>query len=76
MTDHIYDRQCGYKCSDHASWSDVGVPSAFTIEAAFEDTSHNIHSGNDRIDYSDEFSFEHMAQFSRLMTALAVELTA
>jgi leucyl aminopeptidase len=74
------DTKCGYACSDHASWSKIGAPSAFTIESTFEDSNHkcvfpilagpgtktqpvsSIHSGNDRIDYSDEFSFEHMAQ--------------
>jgi len=69
------ETKCGYACSDHASWLRVGVPSAFTIESTFEDSNHNIHSGNDRIDYSPkEFSFEHMRQFSRLVCAMVLEL--
>jgi leucyl aminopeptidase len=68
------DTACGYACSDHASWTKVGAPSAFTIESTFADSNHNIHSANDKIDYSPEFSFEHMAQFSRLAISLAVEL--
>ncbi|BGP16500.1 hypothetical protein JCM10213_001163 [Rhodosporidiobolus nylandii] len=67
--------KCGYACSDHASWSKVGAPSAFTIESTFEDSSKNIHSTRDTIDYSpSEFSFEHMREFSRVSIALAVEL--
>ncbi|CEQ39560.1 SPOSA6832_01081 [Sporobolomyces salmonicolor] len=37
-------------------------------------SNHNIHSTKDTIDYSSEFSFEHMAQFTRVAIALAVEL--
>ncbi|KIK65454.1 hypothetical protein GYMLUDRAFT_258206 [Collybiopsis luxurians FD-317 M1] len=66
--------QCGYACSDHASWRKAGYPSTFTIESAFENSNHNIHSANDRIDISDEFSFDHMLEFSKLAVAFAVEL--
>jgi len=68
------DTRCGYACSDHASWAKAGYKSAFTIESKFEDSNHNIHSGNDRIDISTEFSFDHMLQFSKLAVAFAVEL--
>ncbi|KAJ4472299.1 peptidase [Lentinula aciculospora] len=66
--------QCGYACSDHASWRKAGYPSSFTIESSFENSNKNIHSSNDRIDISDEFSFEHMLEFSKLAVAFAVEL--
>ncbi|KAJ3811819.1 peptidase [Lentinula lateritia] len=66
--------QCGYACSDHASWRKAGYPSTFTIESSFENSNKNIHSANDRIDISDEFSFEHMLEFSKLAVAFAVEL--
>ncbi|SJL01661.1 related to bacterial leucyl aminopeptidase precursor [Armillaria ostoyae] len=65
---------CGYACSDHASWGKAGYPSAFTIESTFENSNKNIHSTNDRIDISDEFSFTHMLEFSKLAVAFAVEL--
>ncbi|PAV20734.1 peptidase [Pyrrhoderma noxium] len=68
------ETKCGYACSDHASWSKAGYPSIFTIESAFELSNHHIHSGNDRIDISDEFSFEHMLEFSKLAVAFAIEL--
>ncbi|KAG9099760.1 Leucine aminopeptidase 1 [Ceratobasidium sp. UAMH 11750] len=66
--------KCGYACSDHASWTKYGYPSAFSIESSFENSNHNIHSVNDRIDFSPEFSFEHALEFSKLAVAFAIEL--
>jgi len=68
------ETKCGYACSDHASWRLAGYPSSFTIESAFHNSNRNIHSARDRIDISDEFSFEHMLEFSKLAVAFAVEL--
>jgi len=68
------ETKCGYACSDHASWSKAGYPSSFTIESTFANSNQNIHSTNDRIDVSDEFSFTHMLEFSKLAVAFAVEL--
>jgi len=66
--------KCGYACSDHASFSKAGYPSSFTIESSFENSNQNIHSQNDRIDISPEFSFEHMLEFSKLAVAYVIEL--
>lgn len=33
------ETQCGYACSDHASWTKAGYQSSFTIESTFEDVS-------------------------------------
>jgi leucyl aminopeptidase len=68
------ETQCGYACSDHASWSKAGYRSSFTIESAFENSNHHIHSANDRIDVSSEFSFKHALEFSKLAVAFAIEL--
>ncbi|KAL5530613.1 hypothetical protein ACEPAF_6871 [Sanghuangporus sanghuang] len=68
------ETKCGYACSDHASWSRAGYPSIFTIESKFEESNPYIHSGNDRIDISDEFSFDHMLEFAKLAAAFAIEL--
>ncbi|KAG1764805.1 hypothetical protein EDD22DRAFT_881994 [Suillus occidentalis] len=69
------ETKCGYACSDHAPWSKAGYPSIFTIEGSFENSNHrNIHTANDRIDISDEFSFSHMLEFSKLAVAFAIEL--
>lgn len=43
------ETKCGYGCSDHASWNKVGIPSAFGIESAFEDSNKNIHSSNEYV---------------------------
>ncbi|BGP55713.1 hypothetical protein JCM8202_003798 [Rhodotorula sphaerocarpa] len=67
------ETKCGYACSDHASWSKVGVPSGFTIESTFEDSDHNIHSTRDTID-QEGYSLEHVAEFAKVAIALAVEL--
>jgi len=65
---------CKYACSDHASWTKGGYPSAFAIESAFQNSNPHIHSTSDRIDISDEFSFDHMLEFSKLAVAFAIEL--
>ncbi|GJN90747.1 hypothetical protein Rhopal_003761-T1 [Rhodotorula paludigena] len=65
--------QCGYACSDHASWSKVGAPAAFTIESTFEDSDKNIHSTRDTVDQPG-YSVAHVEQFARVAIALAVEL--
>ncbi|TCD71301.1 Leucine aminopeptidase 1 [Steccherinum ochraceum] len=66
--------ECGYACSDHASWAKAGYPSVFTIESSFPNSNKNIHSTRDRFDISPEFSFSHMLEFSKLAVTFAVEL--
>ncbi|EJT97610.1 peptidase [Dacryopinax primogenitus] len=67
------DTQCGYACSDHASWGKAGYRSAFGIESTFDNSDKNIHSTNDRMDISDEFSFDHMLEFSKLAVGYIIE---
>lgn len=67
--------QCGYSCSDHASFQKAGYQAAFAIESTFENSNKNIHSSSDTIDHP-EFSFTHMREFSKLALAFAVELSA
>ncbi|KAL1412739.1 hypothetical protein Q8F55_000486 [Vanrija albida] len=66
--------QCGYACSDHASFSKAGYQASFSIESRFEDSNKNIHSTSDTIDHP-EFSFTHMREFSKLAIAFAYELS-
>ncbi|KZP30643.1 peptidase [Athelia psychrophila] len=68
------ETKCGYACSDHASFSKAGYPSSFSIESTFANSNQKIHSANDRIDVSPEFSFDHMLEFSKLAVAYVVEL--
>ncbi|HHF7367563.1 TPA: aminopeptidase LapA [Legionella bozemanae] len=63
--------ECGYGCSDHASWDEVGIPAAFPCESNFEDHNPYIHSSKDTMD---RLSLEHMTNFSKLALAFAIEM--
>ncbi|KAH9888165.1 peptidase family M28 [Xylariomycetidae sp. FL2044] len=65
------ETQCGYACSDHASASKAGYPSAFVIESAFAESDDHIHGTDDLIKY---LSFDHMLQHARMTLALVYEL--
>ncbi|KAF2864481.1 leucine aminopeptidase 1 [Piedraia hortae CBS 480.64] len=65
------ETKCGYACSDHASASKAGYPSAFVIESDFKYSDKKIHTTQDTIDYLD---FNHMLQHARLTLGLAYEL--
>lgn len=62
---------CGYACSDHASASKYGYPSAFVIESAFDVSNKFIHSTRDKVDLLD---FDHMLQHAKLTLGYAYEL--
>ena len=62
---------CGYACSDHASGTKVGFPSAFVIESLMKDINPYIHSVRDTIDH---LSFDHMLQHAYLTLGFAYEL--
>ncbi|KAF2746358.1 leucine aminopeptidase 2 [Sporormia fimetaria CBS 119925] len=63
--------KCGYACSDHASASKAGYPSAFVIESDFKFSNNHIHTTEDKIEY---LSFDHMLQHAKLTLGLAYEL--
>ncbi|KAF2091546.1 leucine aminopeptidase 2 [Saccharata proteae CBS 121410] len=65
------ETKCGYACSDHASASKAGYPSAFVIESDFKYSDSKIHTTEDKIEY---LSFDHMLQHAKLTLALAYEL--
>lgn len=65
------ETKCGYACSDHASASKAGYPSAFVIESAFEYSDNHIHGTDDLIKY---LSFDHMLQHARMTLAFGYEL--
>ncbi|KAF8705614.1 peptidase M28 family, partial [Rhizoctonia solani] len=67
------DYQCGYACSDHASWNSQGYPAAFPFEAPTVSENPNIHSSSDTTSVSG-FSWTHSLEFAKLATAAAVEL--
>ncbi|MCJ1415883.1 Leucine aminopeptidase 1 [Xylographa parallela] len=63
--------KCGYACSDHASASKAGYPSAFVIESDFKYSDKKIHTTEDKIEF---LSFDHMLQHARLTLGLVYEL--
>ncbi|KAI9842786.1 MAG: Leucine aminopeptidase 1 [Sclerophora amabilis] len=63
--------KCGYACSDHASATKAGYPSAFVIESDFKYSDSHIHTSDDLIKY---LSFDHMLQHAKLTLGLAYEL--
>lgn len=65
------ETKCGYACSDHASASKAGYPSAFVIESDFKYSDNKIHTSDDKIEY---LSFDHMLQHARLTLGLVYEL--
>jgi bacterial leucyl aminopeptidase len=65
------ETKCGYACSDHASASKAGYPSAFVIESSFENSDDHIHGTEDLIKY---LSFEHMLEHARMTLGLVYEL--
>ncbi|KAI9765330.1 MAG: Leucine aminopeptidase 1 [Candelina submexicana] len=63
--------KCGYACSDHASATKAGYPSAFVIESDFKYSDQKIHTSEDKIEF---LSFDHMLQHARLTLGLVYEL--
>ncbi|KAH7014221.1 uncharacterized protein B0I36DRAFT_255752 [Microdochium trichocladiopsis] len=65
------DTKCGYACSDHASATRSGYPSAFVFEASFSDSNPNIHSVRDTID---KVNFPHVLEHGKLILGFMYEL--
>lgn len=60
-------------CSDHSSWTQVGLPSSCISEGKFPDANHQTHSGADT-PAVEGFSFAHMGQFVKVCLGFALEL--
>ena len=67
----VVNSKCGYGCSDHASWTKVGVDAAFPFETRFGDHNPNIHSDHDDIKY---LNHEHLRDFIYLGISYLFEL--
>ncbi len=68
----ILDDQCGYACSDHASWHRRGFHTVFPFEAKASSMNRRIHTAQDVIDEGSDF--EHSAEFSKIAVAFAMHL--
>jgi len=66
------DFECGYGCSDHASWNDAGYPVALPFEMSQMPDFTRIHTPNDKIETVD---YDHALQFVYLALGFAVEMS-
>lgn len=64
---------CGFECSDHITWSEERIPAAFTSESQLRNFNPYIGTASDTMDF---LNVEHMANFSKLALALAIELAS
>lgn len=65
--------QCGYGCSDHASWHNQGYATSMPFESRLGDDNPYIHSSKDTYANSGNQA-QHALKFTRLALAFAVEL--
>lgn len=65
--------QCGYGCSDHASWHNAGYAAAMPFEARMNASNPRIHTVNDTLTNSDSTA-AHALKFAKLALSFAVEL--
>ncbi|MBA2657509.1 MAG: M20/M25/M40 family metallo-hydrolase [Tatlockia sp.] len=63
--------QCGYACSDHASWAAKGFSTTFPVETSFAEHNPYIHSSTDTLSL---LNTEHLMNFTKLALAFAMEL--
>lgn len=68
----IVEDQCGYGCSDHASWYRQGYPTVIPFEATMDTMNRSLHTDRDIV--SPAMSFKHSLVFTKLAIALAMEL--
>jgi leucyl aminopeptidase len=65
--------QCGYACSDHASWHRAGFAASMPHEAKVFENNPNIHTPDDTLANRDTTG-AHALKFARMAAAFAVEL--
>lgn len=68
----LVDDECGYACSDHASWHKQGYASLMPFEATTRTMNPHIHTPRDVINA--QSNFEHSAVFSKIAVIFAMDL--
>jgi len=68
----IIEDQCGYGCSDHASWYKNGFPTLMPFEATKKRMNSNIHTERDVVNA--QSSFRHSAMFTKIAVAFLMSL--
>ncbi|KAI0634037.1 Zn-dependent exopeptidase [Trametes polyzona] len=71
--DWAMDSECGYACSDHASWYKQGYTTGMLYEAVTGNDNPNIHSTKDTTSVSG-FSWSHSLEFAKVALAYVYEL--
>ncbi|KAJ1963247.1 hypothetical protein GGI12_002168 [Dipsacomyces acuminosporus] len=66
------DFQCGYGCSDHASWDSIGVRASIPFESPEMEANSNIHSEADDMSTVD---FNHLVKFANIAVGWAIEVS-
>lgn len=66
----VLDDECGYGCSDHASWHRQGYATLMPFESSFDRMNRNIHTARDVVDAGS--SFEHAAIFAKIAVGFAL----
>lgn len=65
--------ECGYACSDHASWTAKGYPASAPFESTKKDMNKKIHTSEDLLSNSGGNAF-HAEKFAKLALAYAIEM--
>jgi leucyl aminopeptidase len=65
--------QCGYACSDHASWHVQGYPASMPFESKMHEYNGNIHTAKDTLSVSENHA-DHAIKFAKMALAYIVEL--
>jgi bacterial leucyl aminopeptidase len=68
----IIPDECGYACSDHASWYRQGYPTLMPFEADTGRMNPKIHSEEDTIDAG--LNFRHSLEFAKIALVFAADL--
>ncbi|KAJ2827671.1 hypothetical protein FBU31_003109 [Coemansia sp. 'formosensis'] len=66
------DFNCGYACSDHASWTANGVRAALPFENQYVDGNDNIHTTRDTLSTVD---FGHLVKYVNIALGFIVEVS-
>ncbi len=69
----VVDSQCGYACSDHASWTAKGYRASMPFESYLEDSNPRIHTADDTLANSGG-TVDHSMKFVKLSAAYVAEL--
>jgi leucyl aminopeptidase len=71
----VTEDECGYACSDHASWSRNGFPASIPFEARMSEYNHAIHSSRDTLTVSNNRA-DHASHFAKIALSYIIELSS